>query len=281
VGLTREVSEFAATVSASEIPENVRRLAMRSILDGIGLAVAGSRSTAAGIARNEIAGYGQLVEDATVLGTDIRVPARFAAFLNGLAIHAHDYDDTQLAVGADRVYGLLTHPTAPVLPAALALAERDDRNGTDLLVGYLVGVEVETKVSEAIDPRHYDHGFHSTATAGAIGAGAAAARMLSLDADTTAICLGISASQAAGLRESFGTMTKPFHAGRASESGVLAASLSGAGFTAAPNILEARRGFFQAAGGGFDESAIAGRLGKPWTFADPGHGRLSEPGAGA
>ena len=98
------------------------------------------------------------------------MPARFAAFANGLAIHADDYDDTQLAVAKDRVYGLLTHPTAPALPPVLALAERDRRSGADLMLAYQVGVEVECKVAEAILPRHYQHGFHSTATCGSIGA---------------------------------------------------------------------------------------------------------------
>jgi 2-methylcitrate dehydratase PrpD len=287
VTLTREVAEFVRTASLADVPETVQRLAKRSILDGLGLAVAGSRSTAAGIARHEISGYGALTQEASVLGADMRAPARFAAFLNGLSIHADDFDDTQLAVAPDRVYGLLTHPTAPVLPAAIALAERDDLDGGAVLLAYLVGVEVATKVSEAIDPRHYDQGFHSTATAGTIGAGAGASRILDLDGKAIATCLGIAASQAAGLRENFGTMTKPFHAGRAAESGVLAASMARAGFTAATDILEARRGFFAAAGGGYDLDAIQGRLGSPWTFASPGisikphpSGSLTHPAMG-
>jgi 2-methylcitrate dehydratase PrpD len=288
MSLTAEVGEFIATVEGASIPDDVRTLAKRSILDGIGLAVAGSRSAAARIVRNEIHGYGELRREASVLGTGDAVPARFAAFLNGLAIHADDYDDTQLATLPDRVYGLLTHPTAPVLPAVLAIAERDDRSGSDALLAYLVGVEVATKVGEAIDPRHYANGFHSTATAGAIGSAAAASRMVGLDVASTRIALGIAASQAGGLRENFGTMTKPFHAGRAAESGVLAASLAAAGFTAAMNILEAKRGFFRAAGGGYDPSMIDGRLGNPWTFADPGisikphpSGSLTHPAMGA
>jgi 2-methylcitrate dehydratase PrpD len=286
--LTAQVADFTACVELDAIPHEVRRLAKRSILDGLGLAVAGSRSRAAVIAREEVASYGHLAPDATVLGTDRQAPPRFAAFLNGLAIHADDFDDTQLAMGADRVYGLLTHPTAPVLPPVLAIGERDDRTGADVLAAYLVGVEVATKVAEAIDPRHYDAGFHSTATIGSIGAGAAASRVLRLDARATAMALGIAASQAGGLRENFGTMTKPFHAGRAAESGVLAASLAAAGFTAATDILEARRGFFRAAAGGFDRAMIEGRLGAPWTFAEPGisikpypSGSLTHPAMGA
>ncbi len=269
MSITAEVSEFITSTDLTDVPSSVLHLAKRSILDGLGLAVAGSRSDAARICRAEIEGYGALAE-ATVLGAGISVPARFAAFLNGVAIHADDYDDTQLAVAPDRVYGLLTHPTAPVLPAAFALGERDDLSGAQVLMGYLVGVEVETKVSEAIDPRHYDDGFHSTATVGAIGSGAASARLLGLRVPETETALGIAASQAGGLREQFGTMTKPFHAGRAAESGVLAASLARAGFTGARNVLEAPRGFFHAAGGGFDASLISGVLGNPWTFASPG-----------
>jgi 2-methylcitrate dehydratase PrpD len=270
MGLTLDVSQFITDTQLADVPESVRHLAKRSILDGLGLGVAGSRSQPASISRAEIASYGPLTGEASVLGAETPVPARFAAFLNGLAIHADDYDDTQLAVGADRVYGLLTHPTAPVLPPVLALAERDARHGRDALLAYLVGVEVETKVSEAIDPRHYEQGFHSTATVGAIGAGAAAARMLGLGVEGTMVALGIAASQAAGLRENFGTMTKPFHAGRAAESGLLAAALAQQGFTAAKNVLEAHRGFFRAAGGGYDRSSIDGLLGRPWTFESPG-----------
>ncbi len=288
MGLTGRVAEFVACTRPDDVPEPIRGLAKRSILDGLGLAVAGSRSRAAEIARAEVAGYGGLNGESTALGVGDRVPARFGAFLNGLAIHADDFDDTQLAVAPDRVYGLLTHPTAPVLPAVLALAERDGRSGADVLLAYAVGVEVETKISEAIYPRHYNDGFHSTATVGSIGAGAGAARILELGTDTTRVCLGIAASSAGGLRENFGTMTKPLHAGRAAENGVVAASLAAAGFTAATNILEAPRGFFQAAGGGFDAGMIDGRLGAPWTFAEPGisikphpSGSLTHPAMGA
>ncbi|HEU4671730.1 MAG TPA: MmgE/PrpD family protein [Candidatus Limnocylindrales bacterium] len=288
MALTREVAEFVACAGLGDVPSAVRELAKRSILDGLGLAVAGARSRAAAIARAEVGSYGALSPESTALGIGDRLPARFAAFLNGLAIHADDYDDTQLAVGPDRVYGLLTHPTAPALPAVLALAERRGSSGSDVLLAYTLGVEVETKVAEAIDPRHYNDGFHSTATMGSIGAGAGAARVLGLDTESTAIALGIAASTAAGLRENFGTMTKPLHAGRAAENGVVSASLAAAGFTAATNILEARRGFFHAAGGGFDRTVIEGRLGAPWTFAEPGisikphpSGSLTHPAMGA
>ncbi len=268
--LTDQVSEFIVNSTLDSIPQSVIEAAKRSMLDGFGLAVAGSRTDVARIAQAELSRYGAQLAESSVLGTGLCMPARFAAFLTGIAIHADDYDDTQLAVAPDRVYGLLTHPTAPALGATLAVAEATGASGADLLLAYLIGVEVETKVCEAISPRHYDDGFHSTATVGAIGAGAGAARLLGMDAAKVATTLGVAATQAAGLRENFGTMTKPFHAGRAAESGVVAATLVSGGMTAAQNILEARRGFFSAAGGGFDPGMIFGKLGNPWTFESPG-----------
>lgn len=282
--LTQSVAEFVTNPPA--VPADVRKLAVRSMLDGIGLALAG-----------QVARTGQIVNEyltdlgangpSTVIGTNLRTAPRFAAFANGIAIHADDYDDTQLAVAKDRVYGLLTHPTAPVLPAVLALAERDGRSGRDLATSYVIGTEVECKVAEAINPRHYQDGFHSTGTMGAIGAAAGAANLLGFDVETTARALSIAASQSAGLRENFGTMTKPFHAGRAAESGVVAADFARRGWTAAPTILEAGRGFFRAAGGGYDPAAIDGTLGAPWTYASPGvsikphpSGSLTHPAMG-
>ncbi len=285
--LTQYVADFIVNTPAEAIPASVRHLGKRSILDGLGLALAGQVAETGRLVRGYLADLGCAGDPSTVIGAGLRTPPRFAAFANGVAIHADDYDDTQLAVARDRVYGLLTHPTAPVLPAVLALAEQDGRSGADVLAAYLVGVEVGCKVAEAINPRHYQHGFHSTGTAGTIGAAAGSARLRRFDVDATRRTLGLGASQAAGLRENFGTMTKPFHAGRAAESGVVAAELVGRGWTAASTILEAGRGYFQAAGGGYEPHLIQGQLGCPWTFASPGvsikphpSGSLTHPGMG-
>jgi 2-methylcitrate dehydratase PrpD len=284
--LTDYVAGFVVGTRSNDIPSDVAHLGKRSVLDGLGLALAGAASQQSVIARKLLAAYGFSGEDrSSVIGSGLRMPARFAAFANGLSIHADDYDDTQLAVAKDRVYGLLTHPTAPALPPVLALAERDKRSGLDMMLAYQIGVEVECKVAEAIMPRHYQHGFHSTATCGSIGAAAGAAKMLGLDREATRRALSIGATQAGGLRENFGTMTKPFHAGRAAENGVVAAEIAALGFTASPNGLEADRGFFRAAGGGYSPEMIAGKLGDPWTFHFPGvsikphpSGSLTHPG---
>jgi 2-methylcitrate dehydratase PrpD len=284
--ITDYVAGFVTSLNSSDISDDVAHLGKRSVLDGIGLALAGAVSEQAAISRKHFDSLGIVsTSGSTVIGTHMRLPARFAAFANGLAVHADDYDDTQLAVAKDRVYGLLTHPTAPALPPVLAIAERDKRNGADMMLAYQAGVEVECKVAEAIFPRHYQHGFHSTATCGSIGAAAGAAKLLGLDRDAMRRAISIGATQAGGLRENFGTMTKPFHAGRAAENGVVAAEFAALGFTASPNGLEADRGFFRAAGGGFDAAMIAGKLGEPWTFAFPGvsikphpSGSLTHPG---
>jgi 2-methylcitrate dehydratase PrpD len=284
--VTDYVAGFVTATHSRDIPKDVAHLGKRSVLDGIGLALAGAASECGDIARRYLAQLGIANEEgSTVIGSPLRLPARFAAFANGLAIHADDYDDTQLAVAKDRVYGLLTHPTAPALPPVLALAERDRRSGADLMLAYQIGVEVECKVAEAILPRHYQTGFHSTATCGSIGAAAGAAKLLGLDREATRRALSIGATQAGGLRENFGTMTKPFHAGRAAENGVVAAEIAALGFTASPNGLEADRGFFRAAGGGYSPEMIDGKLGDPWTFHFPGvsikphpSGSLTHPG---
>src|SRR5205814_10310942 len=150
--------------------------------DGLGLALAGAASEGAHIARRYLASLGIAAHrGCTVIGSPLRLAPRFAAFANGASIHADDYDDTQLAIAKDRVYGLLTHPTAPALPAVLALAERVRLDGRAMTTAYQIAVEVECKIAEAILPRHYQQGFHSTATCGAIGAAAGASRLLELD----------------------------------------------------------------------------------------------------
>ena len=284
-GLTRYVAEFICNTQFENIPASTLALGKKSFLDGLGLAISGSATELGDIVRKHIASLNIRSGPAIIIGTNITTAPRFAAFANGIDIHADDYDDTQLAVAKDRVYGLLTHPTAPVLPSALAIGQLTKSSGKEVMLAYQIGVEVACKVAEAINPRHYQAGFHSTGTLGAIGSAAAAAKLLHLDVPATIRALSIAASEAAGLRENFGTMTKPFHAGRAAESGVVAAQFAQGGWTAADKILEAPRGFFNAAGGGYDVNAIQGKLGNPWTFDDPGIsikpfpcGSLNHPG---
>jgi 2-methylcitrate dehydratase PrpD len=269
-GLTSYVGRFVTTTTYEHIPPDVIELGKKSILDGFGLALAGSRAETGSISREYVAQMGVCNGKATIVGTAQKTSPRLAALVNGISIHADDFDDTQLAAAKDRVYGLLMHPTVPVLPAIFALAEQHTVTGKDWMLAYHIGAEVECKIAEAIAPRHYQDGFHTTGTCGPFGSAAACAKLLKFDLSKTLNAFGLAASQSGGLRENFGTMTKPFQAGHAAESGLVSSELAALGWTAAEQILEADRGFFHAAGGSYDPSAIMDRLGKPWTFASPG-----------
>ena len=284
-GLTTYIVDFVQRTKFTDLPADVIELGKKSILDGLGLALAGARAQNGRLFREYLTSLDLPDRGATVMGTKRKLTPRFAAFANGLAIHVEDFDDTQLAVAKDRVYGLLTHPTAPVLPAALALSEVSETNAKDFLLAYHLGVEVESKVAEAISPRHYEDGFHTTGTCGVFGSTTACAKLRNFDESQLARSFGIAASQGAGLRENFGTMMKSFHAGHAAEIGIFSTDLAALGWTGAEQILEADRGFFHAAGGSYDPGSIYQKLGRPWTFSDPGVsikpypcGSLTHPG---
>src|SRR5712672_2709372 len=219
-GLTDYVAKFVVNTGYDVIPADVIELGKKSILDGLGLALAGSKAETGPLCMQYLNALGALHGGSTIIGTSRKTAPQFAALVNGISIHADDFDDTQLAVAKDRVYGLLVHPTVPVLPAVLALGEQRKISGKELLLAYHLGVEVECKIAEAISPRHYQDGFHSTGTCGPLGSAAASAKVLRFDLSKTLNAFGIAGSQSAGLRENFGTMTKPLQAGHAAESGV-------------------------------------------------------------
>ena len=267
--ITLEVAEYSSAVSYSDLPPALVQRAKEAVIDGLGVMLAGHGSDCARVIRSYLGELG-VSGKSSVIGENARLPAQFAALANGVSGHALDFDDTQISSVPDRVYGLLTHPTAPVLSAALAQAEERGAGGADLLAAFAAGVEVACKVAETIDPRHYQDGFHSTGTIGVVGAAAAAARLLELDVETTRHAIGIAASKSAGIRVAFGTMTKPYHAGAAGENGVVAAKLARLGYTTDPDALDGRWGFFQVAGGGSNPHLIHGKLGNPYAFVDPG-----------
>lgn len=258
--ITEEVARFTADLDLDGVPRETIHAAKRHILDTLGVIAAGVREEAAHLA----------IKHAALLGGGGHTAPPLQAFVYGLLGHVLDYDDTQLATRPAGVYGLLTHPSVPVLSAALASARQERASGAELLAAFVAATEAECRLSDAIEPRHYREGFHSSGTVGTLGATLASARILKLDVQHTRLAVGIGASSAAGLRENFGTMTKSLHVGRAAQHGVEAAYLARAGFTAADNAIEAPRGFMSAFGGGFDEALVHDRLGKPWYYLDPG-----------
>lgn len=256
--LTARIAQFASATRYEDIPPEVIRLSKQAVLDCFAVAFAGSVAAGSAILRRHIASLGFAGGTATVYGSGMRVPAQFAALANGTAMHSDDYDDTH---NPSRI-----HPSASVASALFAVAEAENRSGKELLTAFNVGVEVSCKISIATAGAHYARGFHSSGTIGAFGATAAVCNVRKLPAEVTLAALGVAGSEAAGIRENFGTMAKPLHAGRAGETGILAADLAMMGFTAASTVLEGPRGFFEAYVGKCDADVISHTLGRPWTF---------------
>jgi 2-methylcitrate dehydratase PrpD len=269
-GATEAIANFIAHASLAAMPLDVIEQGRRCLVDGFGVILAGSTVRGSAIIRDYVRVATDRAE-ATLLGTGgLKSSAACAALANGASGHAMDFDDTQLSTTPDRTYGLLTHPTVPALSAALAVAEREHASGAAFLEAFLVGVEVECKIAEAIDPDHYLRGFHTSGTVGTFGAAAAAAKLLKLDAPAIGHMLAIASSLASGIRVNFGSMTKPLHVARASEAGVFAADIAAKGFTGGAHGLDGEWGFFQVLGGGADLDRLIPVLGKPYAIVSPG-----------
>ena len=233
------------------------------MLDTLGVALAGSREDVAKKVAELACAQGG-IEEATLLGRPGKLPAAEAALVNGTAAHSLDYDDVQA--------NMRGHPSVPLLPAVLALGEKFGASGRDVLDAFVIGFEIECKLGRAIGGPHYALGWHATSTLGTLGAAAACSRLLRLDAAQTQTALGIAASLASGVRQNFGTMTKPLHTGWAARNGVVAAALAAGGLTADARALEGENGFLRAMSGGaeIDAAAAVRDLGEPWEIISPG-----------
>src|SRR6266436_3513150 len=247
--LTLAIAEGASALAYADLPAPVRALAQQCVLDYLGVALAGAADPLVRILLDEMteaAGTPQ----AGIIGHEVRLPALSAALVNGAAAHALDYDDVNMAMPG--------HPSVAILPALLALAELKGSSGREVITAFVAGYETTCRIGAALQPGHYNLGFHSTGTVGSFGAAAACARLLDLDTEATAIALGIAGTQAAGLKSQFGTMCKPFHAGKAAQSGLLAARLAARGFSSRPDLVECEQGFAPTHGPDFHpEAAMA------------------------
>ena len=259
------LAAYATAESFDALPAPAVRAARLAILDTLGVMLAGSREDTAVRARALLA-HRRGAEEATVAGTPLRAPVEDAAFANGTAAHALDYDDVQAS--------LQGHPSAPILCPTLALAERAGASGADLVTAFVVGVEIEAKLGRALNPAHYEVGWHATATCGVFGAAAAGAKLLGLSTEQTAHALAIAASLASGIKANFGTDCKPMHVGHAARCGVEAALLAEAGFTGNPDALEHPDGFGSTHGGGAKPAwdLVTMDLGAPHEVVTPGIG---------
>jgi 2-methylcitrate dehydratase PrpD len=263
-----KLAQFVASLRARDLPKTVKEAAKEHLLDGFATMLGGAAEDASqridGYLRNFLSR-----PESSVIGSTRKVNAQHAALANGIRGHVLDYDDTQLATLSSRPYGQLTHPTTPVLAAALALAEKIKATGLELLAAYIVGVEVACRLADAIHPDHYLKGFHPTGTIGAFGATAACAHLLKLDLTRTRWALGIAGTLASGLRAHRGTMAKSLNAGHAAENGIIAATLAQTGFTASRDIFDDPMGYFAAACHGTVDRKLI-KFGPPYFLVRPG-----------
>ena len=237
--VTEKLARFAVETSYRSFPKPVVHQAKRCFLDLLGVALGGSQQPLGKILVKVAKDFGGKPQ-ATILGHGLKTSVMNAALINGAMAHALDYDDTHI--------GSMGHPSAPVVPAVLAVAEWKGLSGKSALEAFLLGFEVETRIGMGLGPKHYDRGWHNTSTYGRFGAAVAAGKLLGLSLGEMKQAMGLAGTQAAGLRLVFGTMTKPFHPGKSAFDGVLSAILAQRGFTCAPNILEAKKGFVETLG---------------------------------
>jgi 2-methylcitrate dehydratase PrpD len=234
--VTTILARFVATHPTRGWSDAVEHEAHRTFYNWLGCAIGAARHEAADAALAAV----RMLEpapQATVLGRTEKVDMASAALVNGITSHTFDFDDTHLKT--------IIHPAGPVASAVLALAERRGASGRDVIDALVLGIDVACRIGNVMYPDHYDRGWHITGSTGMLGAAAGCARLLGLDPPQTAMALGIAASQPVGLREQFGTMTKPFHPGAAARAGLMSALLASQGFTASARALEAPRGLVQ------------------------------------
>lgn len=269
--VTKGAAQFIAGLTFKDVPEGAVRIGLRCITDCVGLYAAGLTEASTCIVSDLARDEGGRAEALLLGAGDVRVPMRAAARTLGIAAHAHDFDDTQISKDPRHVYGLLTHPTAAPLSAALVVADAlGDVSGEEFLTAFLGGFEVSCKVSEWIKPDHYLRGHHSSGTVATFGAAMTAGKLLKLDQGQLTHAIGIAASMAAGIRCGFGTMCKPWHVGRAAENGVVAAIMAQRGFEGDPEALDGRWGFAQVLADGYEDGKPSEGFGCIWSIIDPG-----------
>ncbi len=236
--VTAILAAFVAGHPSRGWSDAVEHEAHRTFYNWLGCAIGAARHEAADAAIAAVQML-QPAPQATVPGRAEKLDMASAALVNGITSHTFDFDDTHLKT--------IIHPAGPVASAVLALAEHNGASGRDVIDALVLGIDVACRIGNVMYPDHYDRGWHITGSTGMLGAAAGCARVLRLDEAQTAMALGIAASQPVGLREQFGTMTKPFHPGAAARAGLMSSLLASRGFTASSRALEAPRGFVQVA----------------------------------
>jgi len=256
---TKKLAEFVHDTNFHDIPQDVIEKSKYSILDWLGSALGGIHDDASKVIieyAKEFGGNGK----ATVIGTNLKTDVEHAALANGVISHALDFDDYHSKT--------VIHATAASLPAILAIAEARKLCGADILTAFVVAIDISIRLGLGLTSAHYERGWHSTSTAGRFGATAGASKLLNLDTDAIIHAFGICGTQASGVRQVFGTMSKPLNAGKSSMDGVLSAVLAEKGFTSSKDIIEGRLGFFEVFTDGPDKDAVLQGLGSKFYISD-------------
>ncbi|WP_114965052.1 MmgE/PrpD family protein [Alkalilacustris brevis] len=256
--VTEILADWVVGLKDSDIPDPVRREGLRTFVNWVGCAVGGADHETTEAALRAFTPFSG-PKTSSVLGRKDKLDPAHAALVNGITSHVLDYDDTHLKT--------ILHPAGPVVSAILALAEMRPISGRDFLTALIAGVEAESRIANCVYPHHYDRGWHITGTAGVFGGAAAVGKMIGLNAQQMRWAFGIAASQASGLREQFGTMTKSFHPGIAARNGMMSALLAESGYDSSERAIEAPRGFAQVMSDKQDWDEIIEGLGTRWESA--------------
>jgi 2-methylcitrate dehydratase PrpD len=251
--VTRTLARYVVNSKPADIPQAVKHEAVRAIVNWLGCAVGGAKHEAVECALAALAPFAG-AKQASVLGREDKTDILHAALMNGITSHVFDFDDTHLPT--------IIHPSGPVAAALFALAEYKPVTGAELLHAFILGVEAECRIGNAVYPDHYDVGWHITGTAGVFGAAAASAKLLGLTEQQMIWALGIAGTQSSGFREMFGTHCKSFHPGRAAQNGLASALLAEKNFTSSNQVIEAKRGFANVMSTKQDYAKITEGLGK-------------------
>jgi 2-methylcitrate dehydratase PrpD len=256
--VTQRLAAWAVSSRKDDVPAAIRQEALRTILNWTGCAIGGSRHETVEIAIRALRPFSGPAQ-ASVLGRKERLDVLNASLMNGISSHIFDFDDTDLRT--------IVHPAASVAPALLALAEYRPLSGAEFLHALIIGVEAECRIANAVYPQHYDIGWHITGTVGPFGAAAAVGKAIGLSEQQMVWALSLAATQPVGLREMFGTMTKSFHPGKASQNGLTSALLAAENFTSSNQPIEAARGWANVVSTAHNYREITEGLGERYQIA--------------
>jgi len=272
--IAEKLARLALAIRFEELPEQAIEWAEIGFLDTVGVTLAGSQEPCVSILRN-LPGVGKADGPCVTFDDGKRCDPLDAALINATASHALDYDDFASSIGG--------HPSVTLVPAILAFGDTLDISGQQAICAYVAGFEVESRIGRAVNPHHYDKGWHPTATLGIFGTVIALSHLLGFDEHRAATAIAIATSMASGVKSNFGTMTKPLHVGHSVRNGMMATLLARGGFTANPESFDHKQGFLAAFQGdeAFDPSRLFDNWAEPLEIVEPGFGLKQFPCCGS